>query len=378
MILDPSHVRMTTGWRGRALLVLLVLLPVAVAVAGCRNAAPAPAIGIAMGEDGVAAARLAAADVNAAGGIDGDSLVLRVGDVEADAIRLADSLAGDSRVVAVVGHSSSAASLAASQIYNARGVTQLAPTTTAVLFSSAGPYSFRLVPDDRRQAAFLADQVARAGARRLALVYVNDDYGRALQSAVRAHLDRRGTPVVYEAPYLEKTDTAQLASVARALAAARPDLLLWLGRPVQLRLVLATPRPALPDLPVLGSDGVDFRSIYERPDQYPRVRFVRFVDPAGAGEALRAFRARFVATAGHEPPAEATLTYDATMLVATAMRGGARTREAVRAYLTTVGIDRPAYHGISGAIAFDRAGDVTRPHLLAEARADGVQPVAVP
>ncbi|GLC27829.1 ABC transporter substrate-binding protein [Roseisolibacter agri] len=363
--------------RSRGLALLLVL-----GLWGCRDASRST-IGVAMGTDGVAAARLAAADVNAAGGIGGDSLRLRVTEMEAvaaaqRAIRVADSLASDPAVVAVVGHSNSAASLAASQIYNARQLAHVAPTTTAPLFSKAGPYSFRLVPDDRRQADFLVAEIVRSGARRVAVVYVNDDYGRALQLAVRAQLDRHATPVVYEAPYLEPGDSAQLAVVARAAANARPDLLVWLGRPPQLARVLATLRPLRPALPVLGSDAVDLGPVYEQPARFSLVRFVRFVDPAGPAPSLQAFRARFVAASGHEPTAEALLAYDATMLLAAAMRDGARTRAAVRDWLADVGSARPAHQGISGPIAFDSAGDANRPLRLAEVRPDGVRAVSNP
>lgn len=362
---------------------VLLLAAALAATLACRRAPPGAAVGVAVGTDGVTAARLAAADVDAAGGIHGDSLRLHFASTETDAaaqraIRVADSLADDPAVVAVVGHSNSAASLAASQIYNARRLPHVAPTTTAPLFSEAGPYSFRLVPDDRQQAAFLAAEVARAGARRVALVYVNDDYGRALQIAVRAQLDRRSTPVVYESPYLEPGDSVQLAAVARAAARARPDLLVWLGRPPQLARVLAGLQPLLPGLPVLGSDAVDLGDVYARPARFPHVRFVRFVDPAGPDPALQAFRARFVASVGHEPPAEALLTYDAVLLLAAALRDGARTREAVRAWLAGVGTVRPAFQGIAGPIAFDGAGDASRPLRLAEVRPGGVRAVPTP
>ena len=363
--------------RSRRIALLLLL-----GLYGCRDAGQAT-IGVAVGTDGVAAARLAAADVNAAGGIDGDSLRLRIAHTETDAapqraLRVADSLAADPAVVAVVGHSNSAASLAASQIYNARRLVHVAPTTTAPLFSQAGPYSFRLVPDDRRQAEFLVAEVARAGARRVAVVYVNDDYGHALHRAVRAQLDRLGTPVVYEAPYLEPGDSARLTILARAAADARPDLLIWLGRPPQLARVLATLRPMRPTLPVLGSDALDLGDVYVRPADFALVRFVRFVDPAGPAAALQAFRARFVATVGHEPPAEALLAYDATMLLAAAMRSGVRTREAMRTWLSGVGSTRPAHQGISGPIAFDSVGDASRPLRLAEVRPDGVRAASNP
>ncbi|WP_284352258.1 ABC transporter substrate-binding protein [Roseisolibacter agri] len=364
---------------GSRRLVLLLLL----AATACGGESRGPTIGIAVDSDGRIGAEYAAADVNATGGIGGDSLRLRLMPTR-DATRaqmsigIADSLAADASVVAVVGHSNSAASLAASQIYNERRLPHIAPNTTAPLFSAAGPYSFRLVPDDRRQAAFMAAEVARAGARRVAIAFVNDDYGRGLQGALRTDLARRGTAVVYETPYLERGDSGRVATVARAMAAARPDLLLWLGRPDQLDLMRRALAPLLPSLPVLASDGLDVSRVYAQRDRYQSVRFVRFVDPEGPGEALAAFRTRFRAGTRREPTTDAVLSYDATMLLAAALRDGARTREEVRAWLAGVGTTRPAYQGISGPIAFDSAGDVVRPHRLAEVHADGVRAVSVP
>jgi hypothetical protein len=49
----------------------------------------------------------------------------------------------------------------------------------------------------------------------------------------------------------------------------------------------------------------------------------------------------------------------------------------MRAYLAAVGTRRPAYQGVSGPIAFDQAGDVTRAHLLAEVQPGGVRAVPV-
>ncbi len=353
------------------------------AAAACGGEPRDVALGVALDGDGTVGAEYAAADVNASGGIDGDSLALRVIATGAatraqSSIGIADSLAADPAVVAVVGHSNSAASLAASQIYNARHLPHVAPTSTAPLFSAAGPYSFRLVPDDRRQAEFLTSEVAREGARRVAIVYVPDADGRGLQGAVRAGLARQGTPIVYETAYVESGDPGRLASAARALAAERPDLLVWLGRPLELKQMLEALAAHLPALPVLASDGVDANYTYARPADFPNVRFVRFVDPGAPGQALASFRDRYRARTRREVTTDAVLGYDATMLLATALRDGARTREEVRAWLAGVGTARPAYRGLSGPIAFDSAGDVVRAHRLAEVHPDGVQAVSVP
>jgi branched-chain amino acid transport system substrate-binding protein len=365
----------------RSLTSLLAWIVIAATVACGRTDTAPLRIGVVLDYDGLRGARLAAADVQAAGGIGGRPLELVVmptgpATTAEPAIRAADSLATDPRVLGVVGHSNSAASLAASQVYNARGVVQLAPTTTAPLFGDAGPWSFRLVPDDRRQAEFIVRQAVADGARRIAMVYVNDDYGRALAASVRERLRAAGTPPVYETPYLETAVPAQLAASADAIVASQPELLLWLGRAPGLVKVLPLVRARIPRLRIYGSDGMDVSLVYQSTRQLDGVRFVRFIDPAASDSSLQRFRERFRAENHREVTTDAIMAYDATMLLASALRAGARTRGEVRLYLE--GLDGPgqAYRGLSGPIVFDARGDVARPHLLAEVRADGVHAVS--
>ena len=365
---------------GRRRWIAGVALVVAAAVAACRTDDAPIRIGVVVDGDGIVGARLALEDALASGGIAGRPLELvvvppRMATVAEPSILAADSLADDPRVVAVVGHSNSAASLAASQVYNARGLVHIAPNTTAPLFGEAGPYSFRLVPDDHRQADFLVRQVRAASTARLALAFVNDDYGRALAAEVRTRLARAGIRPVYETPYLEGADSTQLAAAATAIADARPDMLLWLGRGRELALLLGTLRARLPDLPVYGSDGVDVSHTYAAPRRVEGVRFVRFVDAAANDARLRAFRARFRTRERRETTTDAVLAYDATQLVVAALRAGARDRDGVRADLESLGHDRPPFAGLSGPIAFDERGDVTRRHLLAEVRDGAVHAI---
>jgi branched-chain amino acid transport system substrate-binding protein len=248
----------------------LVVLAGVAGMAACRRGDSAVRIGVVVDADGIVGARFAVDDARASGGIGDRPLELvvvppRMATVAEPSILAADSLSADPSVVAVVGHSNSSASLAASQVYNARRLVHIAPNTTAPLFGEAGPYSFRLVPDDHRQADLLARLVARAGARRVAIAFVNDDYGRALSAAVRDRLARAGTRPVYETPYLEGGDTTQLLDAARSVADARPDLLLWLGRARELSIFLVPLRARLGALPIYASDGVDVSMTYAAP-----------------------------------------------------------------------------------------------------------------
>ncbi|MBA3889416.1 MAG: ABC transporter substrate-binding protein, partial [Gemmatimonadaceae bacterium] len=71
-----------------------------------------------------------------------------------------------------------------------------------------------------------------------------------------------------------------------------------------------------------------------------------------AQEFVQAFSKRY----GMPPDGNAALGYDATMLIAQAIREGGRDRAKVQQYLRQLGDSRP-FDGVTGAIAFTSGGD---------------------
>ena len=358
----------------RSWLVIAVL-----AAAGCGDSPEqGPRIVVVLaGGPGIGGARLAAAEVNR--DTAGDSIEVVIAphgyNTSAEAaIDLAREFSADPRTIAVVGHNNSASSLAAAQVYNAEHVVQIAPTSTATAYSTVGPYSFRMVPDDRHQAERLAAIAIReARNRRVAVGYANDDYGRGLLHELQPLLQQAGVQVVLAAPHMEPADTSVLRRFAIDLAAAQADLLLWLGRAPPLEVVLA----AGPVPPVVGSDGME-NGIVEARDisRFRGVRFTRFIDPRSTEPGLRDFGRRYEAATRIPLNTEAVYVYDAIKLLASLIRGGADTREALRARLAEVGNEAAAYQGIGGVVAFDRNGDVRRPYLVALVTDSGIVPAA--
>jgi branched-chain amino acid transport system substrate-binding protein len=330
-------------------------------------------IGVVLGVEGVKAAQLAVDDLNAAGGapISLRSLSGAYGSSAQIALQGAESLAADPHVLAVVGHTNSSASLSASQVYNARHVVQLAPTSTAPLYSQAGPYSFRMVGSDANQARFLVAQLPAAQAQRVALVYANDDYGRSLRQLTVEELAKRGVQPVFQGAYAEgETDGAD---IARAIAAAHPTILVWLGRfpfYAKARPALLT---ALPTLEVLASDGFGGSPLGERSGTLEEVRYVRLVNVDTASAPLRALARRYAATGGVTTLSDqAVLTYDAVMLLGTGLRAVGADREAIRRWLDELGRKRPPYGGVTGPIRFTPEGDRDPTYTLVRA-ADRLQ-----
>jgi ABC-type branched-subunit amino acid transport system substrate-binding protein len=221
------------------------------------------------------------------------------------------------------------------------------------------------------QAAYLAmAQRHHWPASQIAVVHVNDDYGRGLLRVLRPLLDS----VVFEGLYADGGDSADVERLGDGILAAAPDLLVWLGRPETLGVLLPPLRRALPDITVVCADACDVASVYANGNgRFNDLYFVRFMDPAAPDSAIAEFQTRYREQTGEVASSEALLTYDAVSLVRAALSDGARTRGEVRKYLESLGSTRPAFEGITGRIEFDPSGTFVRRYMLAKVHADGVR-----
>lgn len=358
------------------------LLGLAVFLAGaCGDGSSPYRLGVVVDGSAAEAARLAAADVNAEGGVRGRPVEVEFltahspADPEA-AIMIADSLVRDPSILAVVGHSNSAASIAASKLYNDAGLPQVAPTTTAPAYAEAGPYSFRLVASDSVNAAILAQHARATSHGRAAIAYVNDAYGRGIRDLLRPLL-APDLDVVLDVAYLDGADPARLARVGRAVAESGASLLFWLGRPVALRQVRDAARGHGADPLVLGGDALDSHSVKTDLAAFAGIRFLQLVDVTADDAALDSLRSRLERSGG-VLTSEAVLSYDAVRLLAEVGRRGGDTRTAIRDALAEVGRGDDEYAGVGGVIEFDEAGGVRRSPVLAQVTANGVRRLPAP
>lgn len=346
----------------------LLLLSFLTACEPSRDEGPV-VLTVAAGSSFLEGARLALEDGLAAGPIPGlDTILIPEPTTRSDvALMHAEDLVTIPGLSAVIGHASSTSSLAASQIYNDHEVVQIAPTSTTPVYSQAGPFSFRMVPSDAWQGQFLADAVADAfpdGAR-LAVFFVNDDYGRGLRAEFRAHLDTERYPLVVDIPHLENdVGPVDVANGVAAAVEARPDVVVWLSRGPVLQMFLSDLRRELGGISIYGGDGIGIATpaTYEI-ELWKSIFYSDFVDPK-ATPALRGFSERVRERTGRPVTTSEILSYDAMALLLAALRDGRRTGPEIRDWLDGLGRERPPFQGISGALSFDDNGDVERSHVL--------------
>lgn len=296
-------------------------------------------------------AELAAAEINAAGGIKGDSLVIVYEDDGGEgskAAAVAQGFVDDPRVSAVVGHVTSGAMMAAAKVYDGN-IAAVATTASSADLTGISPWAFRVISSDSANGVDLARFAKRLGKKRAAILYENDAYGRGLADAFRRNFEGEVIsidPIGYEgrrAPiYMEW------------LHARNPDLVFIAGTENTGMAFLRAAKAEGLTADFLGGDG--WTGVVGDPDAAegalvgapftaldPRPEAQRFV---------QAFRTRFSA----EPDGNAALAYDAVKLLAAAVEAVGRDREAIRDWLAARR-DDGAFPGVTGPIAFLETGD---------------------
>lgn len=307
-----------------------------------------------------AAAELAVAQLNEAGGLRGRPVELVVFDDSASAeraVRVARQLASDPDVVGVIGHLTSGATLAAAPVYGGvEPVVAISPSASSPLLTAAGPWIFRVCPTDELHGARLAAWAFDQGARRVAVLYQNDAYGRGVRAEFTTAFTASGGAVVADDPYLDDLPSfGPYLERLRILGGA--DALFVAGTRAGAERILATLDSMNLRLPVLAGDGVIGIESGSVLAEGMTVSTAYLPDRPGEENAafVRAYAER---TGGRLPDHRGAGAYDAVRLLAAAVEAVGTDRTRIRDYLAGVGTREPPFEGVTGRIAFDESGDV--------------------
>lgn len=268
-------------------------------------------------------------------------------------------------------------------------VVQISCCSTASSFTDgrSGGYFFRTLPTSKTQAYATASEISRRGYKKLAVIYVNTDFGTDMLRFFRQAAGKLGTDIAAEVAYNDNQPSYR-AEVTRALA-AKPESLLLIGFPkdavtiVREWLSLGGPNKVALNNSMRTMDfvnGVGARFVED---------FFGMDNAQVAGPHVDAFNNAFQVKWGTDSKGPGVHTqYDAVMVLGLAMNiakdlTGPSIREAVRKVHTPGGTPvgtGPAeykkavelikagkpikYYGATGPVEFDVNGDVTGPALV--------------
>ncbi len=308
------------------------------------------------GEQQRRGAEIAVADINAKGGILGETVRLIVGDdgcFPDQAAAVAKKLVSDG-VVFVAGHFCSHSSIPASKVYEKAGVLMISPgSTNPRLTDEGGDNVFRVCGRDDQQGIVAGDYLADTwGDKKIAILHDNSTYGKGLADETRKQLNKRGVQeAMYEAYVPGESDYSPLVS---RMQSASIDVFYVGGYSTEAALILRQARGKDYEAQLVGGDTLTTDEFWMITGLAGEGTLMTFGPDHRESEAAREVVDKFRAQ-GFEPLGYTLYAYGAVQVWARAVeKAGSLDLGAV---IKTLRSDE--FHTVLGRIGFDEKGDVT-------------------
>ena len=338
----------------------------------------------AYGETSLNGVKLAAEQINAAGGVNGGQVEVIVGDTQTApqaGVSAAQKLVNVDRVSALIGALSSGVSIpVAKTVSSKEGVPQVSGASTSPDITSLddNDFMFRTVPTDAVQGVGLAELTLDAGITDVAIVYLNNDYGKGLAEAFANAYTAKGGKVTASVAFEEK-QASYRGELAKAADGGSAHL-----------VQIAYPEDGIPMIKqaleggyfqkFIFTDGMKANELIDSIGaEYLNGAFG--TTPESAGEAADLYKKAYEDKFGPTEKPYSDTAYDATVILSlAAAKAGSSDPKAIRDAMRDVA-NAPGekilpgefakalelikagkdidYVGASGPVDFDAAGDVS-------------------
>jgi branched-chain amino acid transport system substrate-binding protein len=276
------------------------------------------------GQDTDKAARLAADQLNEAGGVLGRKLKIVTLDTRgdgADAANAVTRLIDVEKATAILGEVASSLSLQGGPIAQRRKIPMVSPSSTNPKVTQIGDYVFRVCYIDPFQGKVMA-QFARNTLKldRVAILKdVKNDYSKGLAEAFQKAFVALGGTIAAEQSYSAgDTDfSAQVTAIKSSPAQA-----IWVpGYYSEVASIARTAQRLGVKLPLLGGDGWDAPELFTiAGDALNGSYFSNHFAPDQASPKAQKFVADFTAKYGQPPTGLGALGYDGVLVIADAIK----------------------------------------------------------
>lgn len=318
-------------------------------------------------------AQMAADKINETGGINGKQVVLKSFDSKNDAKEAAEVarlICQDKTILATIGDFSSTCCMATAPIYEENKTVQISPSAGLIDFPRVGPYNFSTTGVQENDGGFLMNRVIneKMGAKSVAIVYTNNDYGLNMLSYMTQEAEADGVVI---------TDTEAIASgekdftaIVSKMRQTEPEAVAIMGSYNEVANCVKQIRQVGWDVPVAISGsaltdqlvellGDDVNGIYSN---------IAFVASDNTPE-TKEFNEEFTKRANMPPSFHSISTYDTVMLVCDAAIkcGDNLNRETLKDAIQSY----KGFDGLMGPFEFTEDGAVYRGYKVVQYQ-DGV------
>jgi branched-chain amino acid transport system substrate-binding protein len=307
-------------------------------------------------------AEQAAADINAAGGINGEKIVLSIGDDVSDpkqGISVANKFVADG-VHFVVGHFNSGVTIPASEVYAENGVLVITPSATNPQLTERGLWNtFRTCGRDDQQGAVAgAYLAANFKDGKIAVIHDKTPYGQGLADETKKALNGAGvTETMYEGINVGDKDFSALIAKMKE---AGVGVVYYGGLHTEAGLLMRQMADQGLKASFMSGDGIVSNELASIAGDAVNGTLMTFAPDPRKNPAAKDLVEKFRA-AGFEPEAYTLYSYAALQIVAAAAnKAGGNDAQKVAETIKAGG----PWSTAIGEIGYNEKGDITRPDYV--------------
>ncbi len=307
-------------------------------------------------------AEAAAADINAAGGINGDMIKIVIGDDKSDpkeGVSVANKFVGDG-VKWVVGHFNSGVTIPASEVYAENGIVFVTPSATNPTVTERGLWNaHRTCGRDDQQGTVAGGYIAaNFKDAKVAVIHDKTPYGQGLAEFTKASMNGAGvTEAMFEGINVGDKDFSALIAKMKE---AGVSVVYFGGLHTEAGLMMRQLADQGLTAKFMSGDGIVSNELASIAGDAVAGTLMTFApDPRNQPDA-KALVEKFRA-AGFEPEAYTLYSYAALQVMASAATAAkSNDSQAVAAAIKANGPHKTAI----GELSYDAKGDITRPDYV--------------
>jgi len=210
---------------------------------------------------------LAVQEINMRGGILGRKIEIIDEDDRGDpqvAVSALQKLITVNGVQAVIGATLSSPTLACAPIANQNKVVMISPSAQSPKLSEAGPYVFKLFVSSAIEGKHLVEVAERYHVQRVAIMYLNNDYGLGLEEVINNLLSTNGVRVVDTESY--NSQESDFRTQISRIQSESPDAMFLLGYPTDMGLILVQAKQLGLHVRIFAPDSFEAEDILKTAD----------------------------------------------------------------------------------------------------------------
>ncbi len=144
-----------------------------------------------------------------------------------DAVAAVQTSVANKNIKAFIGFYNSSTAIACKPIIQEAKVPTLIYSASNPKVTETAPYYFRMVPTDDNQAIVLTDYTKQLGAKKVAILYYADEYGKGLSDGIQKRAKEIGTNIISIQSY--DATTSDFRPVLTVIKGKNPDVVVICG-----------------------------------------------------------------------------------------------------------------------------------------------------